>query len=483
MYVFDIPSLGESGSDNLSSNVLTDKAYHSIFEDLFRVVLAEKQTVSAAKKTTKAAAISRLQTCADAVRIVVQSGATKLKTKSVESLLDHIIQTLPNADGEYCGYIAQHYLKTLCIVLERGANVEHLKAKTWDETVEFCLQGLNQYLGDNEADPSDLARSLSGLGTGRFSGSLASGNGRTQDQSGSVSRQNAEDLLQALSCLVSAPNAPLLKRCDEIANTVISVLGSQGSTVSQLHKIAFSTLNSVLSVTREDRVSLSKAIAQDAIPVICRFWQGISVAKDEMLNSVRDEMLIFLCLTHLHLESSISEETNDLASNLGDLLEVMRAEHARRSERDQLQLEDIDVSDFGSVEVDPTPFQLYDFRLRLHNTRAERNWANLQVIGIVERLVSLIDQRKDQSSETVDDDADKHPRKRRRTTQTWDRLLSPLKSGDQNVRLAGLQILPFVLQQSQFPAEALGDLLDQLGACTSDKRGNVASWAFLAIAS
>ncbi|KAG0649001.1 Telomere length regulation 1, partial [Hyphodiscus hymeniophilus] len=466
-------------------NVLTDSAYHSIFEELFRVVLSEKHSVSSAKKTTKVSAISRLRACADAVRIVAQSGAPKLKAKSVESVVDHIIQTLPNADGEYCEHIAQHYLKTLCIVFERGANVEYLKQKTWNDTVEFCLQGLNQYLGDNEADPSDLARSLSGHGTNRFSGSLANSsvNGRSQSQSGPVSRQNAEDLLQALSCLVTASNAPLSQRCDEIADTIISILSAHGSTVSRLQKIAFSILNAILSVTREDRLSLSKAIAQEAVPVICRFWQGKSVAKDEMLSSVRDEMLIFLFLTHLHLERSILEEINGVASNLSDLLEVMRAEYARRSERDQLQLEDIDISDIGSVGADATPFRMHDFRLRLHNIRAERNWANLQVIGILERLVRIGDQQKDHSKEMMDGDTDKHPRKRRRTDHTWDRLITPLKSDDDNARLAGLQLIPFVLQQSHLSAATLGDLLDQLSVCASDKSGNVASWALLAIAS
>jgi ataxia telangiectasia mutated family protein len=471
-------------SDTGSRNVLTDNAYHKIFEELFRVVLSEKHSVSSAKKNTKATAISRLQTCADAVRIVAQFGAPKLKAKTVESVVDHKTQKHPNTDGDYCKHIAQHYLKTLCIVLKHRPNVEHLKQKTWDDTVEFCLQGLIQYLNDNEADPSDLSRSLSGLGADRFSGSLgnsASSNGRIQTQNGSVSRQNAEDLLQVLSCLVSLPNAPLLERCDEIATTIIRILGSQGSTLSQLQKIAFSILNAVLSVIREDRCSLSKAIARQAVPVICRFWQGKSVAKDEMLSSVRDEMLILLFLTHLHLEHSIVEDTEDFVSDLKDLLEVMRAEYGRRSERDQLQLEDIDLSDLGSAAADVTPFQLHGFRLRLHNIRAERNWANLKVIGILERLVSLSDEKTTHSAGILEDAA-KHPRKRQRTTRSWDRLLIPLKSEDQNMRLAGLQVLPFVLQQSQLSPRILTDLLDQLGVCASDKRGNIASWASLAIA-
>lgn len=439
-------------------------------------MLDEKSNLSSTKKTVKATAVTRLQGCADAVRIVLQRAASKLKAKTVEAVVDHITQTLPNSDEEYCEHIAQHYLKALGILLEYRANVEHLKQDTWIETVDFCLKGINQYLEDHESEPSGLSRSLSGHL------SLGNGNSRMQSQVGSVSRQNAEDLLQILSHLVSAPNSPLSQRCDVIADTIISLLSSQGSTVSQLQKIAFFILNAVLSFTREDRPSLSKTIAQAAIPIICRFWQGKSVAKDEMLSSVRDEMLIHLFLTHLYLERAIVDEEGDILSNLNDLLEVMRAEYARRLERDQLQLEDIDIADLGAVIIDGMPFQLHDFRLRLHNTRAERNWANLLAISILERLVSLGDQRRNATSDMVDNDANKHPRKRQRTAQSSDRLLGPLKSEDQSTRLAALQILPFVLQQSELSAPILSDILDQLGVCAADKRGSIASWALLAIA-
>jgi len=407
-----------------------------------------------------------------------------LKAKGVASVLDHITQTLPDADGEYCKPIAQHYLKTLCTVLQHGPHVEHLKQNTWDDTVDFCLQGLNHYFDDNEADPHGLSRSLSVLSASRFSGSLATanGNGRAQSQHGSVSRQNAEDLLQALSYLATAPNAPLLQRCEDITNTAIRILGSEGSTVSQLQKIAFSILNTVLCATREDRSSLSKSIVQITVPVICLFWQGKSVAKDEMLSSVRDEMLIFLFLTHLHLERSLMDETNNFSPDLNDLLEVMIAEYSRRSERDQLQLEDINISDLSSIANDTSPFRLHDFRLRLHNIRGERNWANLQVIGILERLVTLGDQRKAILDGTVDDEAEQPPRKRQRIIQGSDRLLSLLKSDDEYSRLAGLQIIPFMLQQSQLSGPRLTNLLEQLVVCASDKRGSIASWALLAIA-
>lgn len=409
-----------------------------------------------------------------------------MKTKTVEALLDHITQTLPNSDGTYCVPLAQNYLKTICTILQQARNVENMKQTTWDDIVNFCLEGLSLYADDNEGESSSLWRSYSGAGASRLSGSLGnSANGNSRSRTQNVSRQNAEDILQALSYLVSASNSPLLKSCDKIADTVLRIVGLQGATVSQLQKPGFNVLNTILAATRQDRGCLAKEIAHRALPVICAFWQGKSIAKDEMLSSVRDEMMILLLLTHLHLERCVLDEAADespeLPSNLRDLLEVMTAEYARRSDRDQMQLEDIEVADLGSRLTETAPFQVDTFRLRLHHIRAERNWANLQVMAILERLVSLADQIRGRKAPPADRDADNQSRKRKRIAQTSDRLLTPLKSADLTTRLAGLHVLPFVLHQSQLSEPVLIEVLDQLALCITDKRGTISSWASLAI--
>jgi ataxia telangiectasia mutated family protein len=218
--------------------------------------------------------------------------------------------------------------------------------------------------------------------------------------------------------------------------------------------------------------------------VISRFWQGKAVAKDEMLNSVRDEMLILLFNVHLHLERSIiDDETSELLSRVEDLLDILRADYSRRSDRDQLQLDDLEMSDFGAEPRIDTPFCLRIFKLRPHNYRAERNWAHLQVIGMLERLVGL-GHRWGASENAGDQDheIDKHPRKRQRTMQPCDHLLDPLRSDDERIKMAALQILPFVLQSCQLPESSLIELLATLQTCAGDKRGNTGSWALLAIA-
>jgi serine-protein kinase ATM len=469
---------------------LSDKAYHKIIETLFKTVLTEKSSFLVAAKTTLAAATTRLTACADALRVVVEAGATKFKIKTVEAITEHIIQTLPTSDSGYCKPLLQHYLQALSALFKHQANVERLKSTTWLDVIEFLNEGINQFLAENDGGSSDLSHSFSGLGGNRLSGSVAksttsSGQAKAHD---SVTRQNVEEFFHILLLFISASNAPLPEAYLMVVDTTMRFLQLQGSHASQVHQRVFSTLNAVVDFTRIDHVSHAQTVARDIIPIISRFWQGKAVAKDEMLNSVRDEMLILLFNVHLHLERGImddiiDDQTSNLLSKVEDLLDILRADYARRSDRDQLQLDDLEMIDFGAKRRHDTPFRIHAFKLRPHNQRAERNWAQLQVIGMLERLVSLGHRQKSfslaEGQGLVDE---QHPRKRQRVARPSDHLLDPLRSDDARTRMAALHTLPFVLQTCQLPSCSLTELLTLLKTCAGDKRGNIASWALLAIA-
>ncbi|KAH8801582.1 ataxia telangiectasia mutated [Xylogone sp. PMI_703] len=480
----NLKSIFDRTHKTVNLDVLTDKAYHKIYEVLFKFALHEKQSFLTAKRNTTGTAASRLAYCGDVFRATVKAGASKLRWKTVEAVVDHIVQTLPNTDGEYCEPISQHYLKALGSVFEHRSNVEHLRTSKWLEVVDFCLQGIKLYLEKNGTEVDGIPSSAgSGAQSSGF-GSLVRSSAGRQTLAGSLSRQNVEDLLHCLAFLVSAPNCPLLERVDNISSNIVHFLQSQGSSVSQMHQLAFSILNSVLIVTVADRTSFSQSLARDALPIISRLWQGRAIAKDEMLNSVRDEMLIVLLTTHLHLERSLRDEgpASDLTARLKDLLITLRVDYARRSDRDQLQLTDLDMDDLGLDATNDRPFRLQIFSIRPHNKAAERNWAILYLIGLLERLVKLeID---DNVNPDVNDDHEvEQPRKRRRLERQYDALLDPILSEDMAAQLAALQTIPFVLHHCDLPPPTLTKLLSQLNICASDKKENVRSWALLAIAS
>ncbi|KAL5329330.1 hypothetical protein ACEPPN_002841 [Leptodophora sp. 'Broadleaf-Isolate-01'] len=460
-------------------DVLTDKSFHKIYEVVFEMAVLEIQVFIAARKNTRGTAESRLETCGDVVRTVIMAGSSKLTPATVEAVLEHITQTLPKPGGGYYEPLSQHYLKALTALFDYQANVEHLKSEVWIQAVDFCLLGINSYLDDQESGPVS-ARSHSGLGVNHPSSS-ATKNGHSQE--GSLSRSNVDDLFQILHSLLGAPNVPLAARYSAVGDSTIRFLRMSGSSASQLQQVAFSSLNIVLRFARTDQTTFCQSAAQEVLPVICRLWQGKALAKDEMLNSVRDEMLIFVFYVHLHLERIIMDgDALELLSQLEELLEAFKADYARRSDRDQLHLGDLDMTDFGKRRPGETPFCLYAFQLRPHNVKAERNWAILRSIGIVERLVCL-GQQQAAVGTNGNDFEDTRPSKRQRVTQAPDRLLDLPRAKDENLRLAGLQILPFVLQDSQLSASVLSKLLSQLHICAADKRGNITSWALLAIAS
>ena len=411
-----------------------------------------------------------------------------MRHKTIEAVVDHITQTLPQANGEYFPELSRPYLKALSFVFEHKANAERLHNLLWTHIVEFCLDGIDHYMGSNAEEHIRLISCFSSLGTGHISGSVPKsslGNVGSQTKVGSISRQNVEDLLSILLPLISTTNAPILDNAERITSTVLRLLKSQISAVNAVHQLAFSVLNTVLQFCRQDQCSLLQIVAQQSIDLIPRFWQGKFNTHDQMLNSVRDETIVLFFTIHLHLERSLMDDpTSSLISKVEDLLNVLRAEYSRRSERDQLNFQDLEMVNLGEDAHALTPFSLHAFRLRPHNARAERNWATLQIIGLLDRLLNQENERKTKTkaNQEINDDLDNYPRKRQRRAQDTDRLLDPIKADDERLRLAGLQIIPFTLQVCQFPATVLEELLVQLSICTSDKRGHIASWAFLAIA-
>ncbi|KAF4634334.1 hypothetical protein G7Y89_g3781 [Cudoniella acicularis] len=450
--------------------------------------VSEKHSYLAGKKTSRSASLTRLTQCAELIRLVVKAGAPKLWAKTAKAIVEHIVQTVPNAAGEFCAPIVSDYFRTLCALLEHQAHVERLKHNTWIEAVDFCLQGLNEYIGVKENGPVVLSRTSSNLGTSlavRTVPRSSATNGQNRRNSSSLSKQDADEALQAIHSLVAASNAPLHARFREIIDTVVRYLHLQGSSVGRVHQLAFSAINNVLSYTRIDQTSFSLSVAMDVIPAIYVFWQSKTLAKDEMLNSVRDEMLMFLFAVHPHLERGIRDARNDsIFTMLEGMADALRADYGKRASRDQLQLDDLDMVDLGTEALNNTPFSLKAFRLRSHNNKAERNWAILQIVGLLERLVSLGHQKfvtPKESEKDLEDDI--HPRKRQRVVQSSDRILEPLKSPDERLRLASLQMLPFILANCQKSASDLQEILDLLESCASDKRGTIAAWTLLAIAS
>jgi ataxia telangiectasia mutated family protein len=470
------------------SNKLTDKAWHAIFEVVFKITLTEKHAYFKSDKArTKTGASTQLTICADTIKILVRTSAPKLKGKTVEAIVDHITQTLPTNDGGYCSPLVNDYLKALIELFRQQENVELLKREVWLDIIGFCIEGVTQYVNNADIKLPGFQRSLSILSDGSKSASVAMSamnTSRIRNDESTLTRQNVEDYFQILSFLLRPPQAPLSTIFSEIAEATIHFLHLPGS-IGQMHQIAFSILNTILRTTCVDHIFFTKSLARKAIPLISRIFEAKALAKDAMLNSVRDGMLIFLIFVHCHLERMVEDDDEvDFILELEELLDVLRADYSRRTDRETiLQLDHLILTNAAASTSETYPFQLLSFQLRPFADGAERIWACLQIIGILEKILST---RRQLATLKVNikqgDWDDRHPRKRQKYSQTSNRLLGPLRADEENLRLAGLHALPFVLEQCQLPAATLSDVLAQLRVCANDKRGDIISWALLGIA-
>lgn len=411
----------------------------------------------------------------------------RLKSKTVKAIIEHVTQLLPVTTGEYCSGLSQFYLKVLGTVLEHETHVELLEQEDWLSTVEFCLRGIRKY--DNNTDSEVLTFSRT---SNRVSATVLSSQNSTSrlslrtlgypDSTNSTTKKNSEELLQCLLYLVCSSNAPILERADSILQGIVHFLQNHGSIISSIHQVAFSALNYVLSAISADMTSLSLSVIPDIVHIIGYLWSSKALAKDEMLNSAKDEMLITILLLRLHMERLFCNNgASEFQSKIEDLEVVLRNEYAKRLDRDQLQLDDLDMSTLGNDIPELMSLKFGNFRLRSHAPRAERNWAIVQTLCILDTLLHANHEHSVSPVKGDEDDGLKHPRKRRRISQRFGALIQRLQSQDDSERLVALQTLLVLLPDSNPSGQALDDLLTQLVACVSDKRRRIDSWAMLCI--
>lgn len=452
---------------------LNDKAYNKIFEVLFKTIILEKQAYLKAKKSIK-----QLELCSTVIRLVVKTASSKIKPKTVNLLVEHHIQVLTPIDSNIFQALTKDYLRNLTLIFQHAPNLENLKADRWLDTIDFCLQAISQVIGFNYGDSMTLKLKPSSFSILQSSSTRPHSEIHNLTHQTSLTRQNIEELFQILFLLVSTPNSQISMRYSVIGDTVLRFLQSQNITICQTNQLAFAVINVVLHFTRFEFANYTKTIARGIIPIICRFFQGKVVSKDEMLNSIRDEMLITICNVHQHLESMIMDKSfHETLSGLANLLEVMRSDYVKRSDRDQLQIDDLEFknhqNEYGNF------FHLCSFNLRAHNFLAERNWGFLKVIGILERLVCLTKHFDSLNNKRSSD----HPQKRQRSFEISDRLVEIISTNDERLKVAGLQVLPFCLDNLKLTSYGLRALLAQIYICSDSKNSKINAWNLLAIAS
>lgn len=421
---------------------------------------------------------------AEALRLAVNYGASGLKRKVSRAIVDHITQTLPGRDHEFIEPILQDYTKALVSLLSHPANVEQLGAidgEGWLACADFFVDAIDRFaevpdrdalaygtLSRNSPTPGTLSLSA---GQGR-SGALSKGRATSQ-----TSSKILETLVQGMFHLVSASNAPLKSRASQLANAALRVLQMRQLGVGTLQQMACASVRCIVQHMQGDNIELVQGIVREIMPLLGHWWHPRSSAsQSESVNSIREEILRTIYTLQLHIEAlAIQSPTSGILDHVKDVLDNLWMEYSKRDDRTRLQVVDVAYS-FTSTSC----FDARIFGLGTHDVSAERRWAVVEVIALLEAIYA---RHARQPADHGDDGGDdQQPRKRRRVGEPPSRIRSHLASSDPGTKLAALQVLPFYLQTTEVPADDLANILQRLGQYISDKQALVCSWAMIACA-
>lgn len=468
----------DKASQSQKQSPFNDKTYHSIYEALFRCTLLEKEGYFGSKRSAKssAAARSRLEKCAEVLRLAVRHGASRIKRKTARAIIDHITQVLMGPEESYIQPLLKDYVKALSTFLDNSANVENLAAfsgESWDICVDFCVDALSRYLETGDRDGSSLSRaSPAPGGTGRSSSIPTQ-----QSSSSQIGGQLALELVSCVNSLMSSPNAPVQRQAGKVSHIVLHILQLRQMKIGELQKAAFSTINSIFSRIQTDDVALAKKVTKALVPLLSHWWQPRALSRDAMLNSIRDEMLKTIFGTHLYMESILQESSDgSLLQDAEELLDALWSEYSRREERARLQLDDVT---FSAIRLPTDHPSTAVFSLRPYHQAGEQNWALLENLAILEAMYSRNSQQDGSHAQPETD----QPRKRRRVVGSPNRVHQKIVSPDPAVQLTALQLIPFWAAQKPPSLEDVTEAIADLSKCVTAKQGTVASWAMLACAS
>ena len=441
-----------------------------------------------ATKYTRSKVETRLSGCAALVRAVVEVGLRKLRYKTVKAIVEHIVQTLPSADGSYCAPLCKDYFKSLATLFEFQSHCEHFRENEWHDAVDFCLETLRELSkGDevNGSSSSNPGKNYHGSSARRDTPSRSGTPGTLGDRAlilnASASqpstrvqlRDSQYEVAHCLQRLSSVPNAPISERAHEIVATVVNLLDSYSRIASIQHAL-FGCINSILAHVISNDLGFAIEIVVQVLPFLRRLWD----VKD---NTMKEPILAFLSHAEILLPRLILEDsTGDVKSQLTALNETLRIDYTTRKPREQLEIDDIILLDPTCCCSPGMPLSSKSIQSRTGVFKAEHPWCLISYTAAV--TVALENDIVERESK-VQSREDDYPLKRQKFSHPLNDLQSAIRSSERSAKLYVLQVLTFVFDMFEFQEVNLEVHLNTLIPCLSDDDGPIASWAMICMAS
>lgn len=464
-------------------------SWHTIYDTLFRFITSERSTyMKESRSTRKSASETRLSLGAEVLRLVVEVHVCKLRTKTLKSLLDHILQSLPTPRGNFCKPLSLNYTRCLRIILEFQPHVEHLSNSDWKAIANFCLEaiaslcGITAASGNHDGNESPASRTPDASARTSRSGTREPTN--SERGAGGDSKGLLEELTGCVRQLTRAPNAPVLDSAQQLLATLIGFLKSTKS-VGGPQTDAFAAINSVLARTSYESVKTTQGAIQELVPIIKDTWST-------KLSTVRDEMLITLIHGKSHIEALFRQSGNELfRRHIENLLETIQVEYVRRQDsKDLLQLDDLRLESScsrkpGQISLKTAAFSLRSDIAHAGSSRAESSFrpeSHWMIVFFIAFFATLLDgERAKAEQQWVANERDPK-RKRPRLSLFLDDYFRQLSDPYLSGKISALQFITFIVHLAPLDEDRMLNVLDKLIAHVGDEKGTVSAWAMLALA-
>ncbi|EXJ84111.1 hypothetical protein A1O3_04778 [Capronia epimyces CBS 606.96] len=435
--------------------------FHVTFELLYKIVSKQKPAfLRAAKPTARNSATSRLEAAAAALRQAVEISTPFLRFKTALSVLDHIVDTLPTADGSWCEPLVNDYLKSFRILLDHAPHVEHMRRKQWQTYVDFALGALSSVLDDSVPEEDATHSQVTSTASSRYHLSV-----RVSQRSGRASGKDvashAEEIILALKNLTSVTNAPIMTRASAIGHT----MGEFLETAARAQEVAFEVLHDVTRSSLTEDVALTQNLLCDLMPAMRRLWSRSALLRERILG------ILFPC-RHLFLSWVEPWPWRDIPS-LKHFLNTLLNEYKGRNARDLLQFDDMQPV----VAGEDGPMQGKQFKPVQDSARAVSCWMTLSVIASL-----LLASSRRVRPPINDDAAEDAPQKRQKVQVPLDEILQLAVEGVGQEKLIALQVVFFLLNE---PRHIEQDSLQEVSKAVSDlsqEDGSIQTWVYLIFA-
>ena len=444
---------------------MRDGTYHRAFEVIYSTVRTDKEGYLRALRSDRntAAATTRLSNHATALRLLVESGYSRIKFKTAISLLDHIVEILPTSADEVCEPLRNNYVRILRTILEQAPLAEHLKPKQWTAYLDFTLAIISISLGDDLSTNSFASNRE--LGTSRNTNplSILVSQSISSRRVPSTSHAVVEDLLAITRALTAITNAPVAGRAQETLDTILDCLHS----TTKGQELALETFSNVAFVLLGYNVRLLRDNFKALVPIVRRLWSIKS-------PTLREQILVVLDLCQAII---LAKPTSPIALDFDtstDLLQTLQAEYHSRPVKDLLTSEDMVLqlmnNDDGAVE--------HVFQPQITSDNAVAQWTLVRTIA---RLHCAIHAHPEDTSEQSG--AVEHASKRRRTSTPLEDLWHQGLHSSGSPQVAALQVTYFVMDELSLPqlSKLMSQHVGKLSMNLSTDDSLSTYWTFLVL--